>query len=102
MSKREDGKPGSALIRGWDKNDETSFEFKTVGYPESAAKKLHIEPNEALGQICAQFSESHASTSGGRSVGIGDIIKDKKTSVPRVIGNLQSTIHVRYERKQNP
>ncbi len=93
------GKPGSTLIRGWDKNDEESFEFKSVGYPDSAAKRLNIEPNDAIGQICAQFSVALPSTGAGRSAGIGDIIKDRKQSVPRDIGNLQTTIHVRYERK---
>ncbi len=93
------GKPGEALVRGWDKDDEHSFEFKTVEYPDSEAKKLKIKPNEAIGQICAQFSDSIPSSgANSRSVGIGDLIKDKKKSEPRTIGNLQATIQVRYKR----
>lgn len=91
--------PGIAIIRGWDKNDNESFEFKTVEYPESAAAKLKIESNEAIGQICAQFSEAlPASSETSRAAGIGEIIDDKKSSEPRSVGSLQETIHVRYER----
>ena len=92
--------PGMAIIRGWDKNDSESFEFKTVAFPESAARKLKIAPNDAIGQICAQFSEATPATLGSRAVGVGDVIQDKKKSVPRTIGALQATIHVRYERSK--
>ena len=94
------GQPGQTMIRGWDIDNQTSQEFKTVGYPESAAKKLKIEPNEAMGQICAQFSKSLPLKPGsrGRSVGFGDTIQDIKKSVPRDIGELEATIQLRYER----
>jgi len=91
-------KPGVVLVRGWNKNNRESYEFKQVGYPESAAKLLQIEPNEALGQICAQFSAALPYSGGARSAGLGDLIEDKKVSVKRDIGPLQATIVVRYER----
>ena len=96
---KSNNEPGEVLILGWDLNNEVSFAFKTVGYPESAARELNIEPNEAMGQICAQFSESYeVGQAGARSVGRGEPIDSAKTAVQRELGPLRATVHVRYKR----
>ncbi len=90
--------PGQSPINGWVIDDKTSAEFTTVDYPESAAHRLKIEPNEFIGQICAQFSQAFPAGEGSRAVAVGDKFDDHKDVVQRSIGNLQATIHVRYER----
>ena len=101
VPKAEGQQPGSITIHGWDKNDLESFKFRTVGFPKGALAELDLEPNEAMGQITAQFSESYEKGSARtRSIGKGELILEAKKSVPRDIGPLRSTIHIRYERPE--
>lgn len=100
-----DGVPGTVLIRGWSKDDRQSLEFRVTSFPETAAARLHLEPNPDIGQITAQFSaawpvDADPPLDEGRSrgTGFGATIEDEKVDVPRNIGGVRATVIVRYER----
>ena len=98
-------KPGTTLVRGWDKNEHKTIEFKVTDFPETAAARLKIQPNTKIGQITAQFSAAWkedeakpADEPTTRGTGFGDEIEDNKKTVRRHVGNVRATIIVRYER----
>lgn len=102
---KKNGKPGQTLVRGWDKNSSSSFEFKVVDFPSSAAARVNLRPSSNIGLITACFSacwehERDRPRSEGRTraTGFGKEIVDRKTRVQRHIGQVRDVITIRYER----
>lgn len=98
---------GSTIVHGWKVSDTHTEEFKVTNvFEETAAAELKYEPNPNMGDICAQFSacwevgsQPPIDESGGsRGTSRGERIEDIIVVVPREIGNVRATVHVRYER----
>lgn len=106
VPKGTDGKPGSLIVKGWDKSSSHSIEFKVVDFPESAAARIKLQPSQT-GLISASFSacwdkESDRPRSEGRTraTGFGNEIVDPKTLIKRSIGSVRDVVSIRYERDQ--
>lgn len=104
VPKGTDGKPGTLVVKGWDKSSTQSIEFKVVDFPESAAARIKLQPSQT-GLISASFSacwenESDRPKSEGRTraTGFGNEIVDHKTAVKRNVGHVRDVISIRYER----
>ncbi len=107
VPRSKDGKPGTTTIRGWDKSNAKSVEFKVVDFPESAAAKIKLQPSQ-VGMISASFAacwenENDRPRSEGRTraTGFGNEILDQKTLVKRQVGQVRDVISIRYERDSN-
>lgn len=108
VPRSKDGKPGSTIVRGWDKSAAKSLEFKVVDFPDSAAAKIKLQPSQ-VGMISASFAacwenENDRPRSEGRtrSTGFGSEIVDQKSLVKRHVGQVRDVISVRYERNPSP
>ena len=104
---RKNGKPGTTIVRGWDKSNQTSVQFKVVDFPNSAASRVKLQPSNNIGIISASFAacwenERDRPRSEGRTraTGFGKEIVDRKTQVKRHIGNVRDVVSIRYERNQ--
>ncbi|MEM7312039.1 MAG: hypothetical protein AAF497_02695 [Planctomycetota bacterium] len=104
---KKNGKPGVTVVRGWDKSDSRSIEFKVVDFPHSAAARVNLQPSPGIGLITATFSacweyERDRPRSEGRTraTGFGKEIVDRKTRVKRHIGRVRDVVSIRYERPQ--
>lgn len=106
---KRDGQPGVTLVRGWNKSDGRSIEFKVVDFPDSAAARVKLRPSANIGTISASFAacwenESDRPRSEGRTraTGFGAEIVDQKTRVKRHIGQVRDVVSIRYEREVAP
>lgn len=104
----KDGKPGTTTIRGWDRSNAKSVEFKVVDFPDSAAAKIKLQPSQ-VGMISASFAacwenENDRPRSEGRTraTGFGNEIIDQKTLIKRHVGQVRDVISIRYERDSTP
>lgn len=92
------------VVLGWHKNNETSIEFKSTEFPDSAAAKLKLKPSSKIGLIIAAFSaawagpEDQPKDEQARAAGFGEEIQFRTKQVKRQIGHLRDNIVVRYER----
>ncbi|MFO0939589.1 MAG: hypothetical protein U0930_02360 [Pirellulales bacterium] len=108
VPRSKDGKPGTTIVRGWDKSAAKSIEFKVVDFPDSAAAKIKLQPSQ-VGMISASFAacwendnDRPRSEGRTRSTGFGSEIVDQKTLVKRHVGQVRDVISVRYERNPSP
>lgn len=108
VPRSNDGKPSTTTIRGWDKSNSKSVEFKVVDFPDSAAAKIKLQPSQ-VGMISASFAacwenENDRPRSEGRvrATGFGNEILDQKTLIKRHVGQVRDVISIRYERDSTP
>ncbi len=104
---KRNGQPGTTIVRGWDKNDGVSLEFKIVDFPDSAAARVNLRPSQSIGMLTATFAacwsddkDRPRSEGRTRATGFGKEIVDKKTRVKRNIGAVRDVVSIRYERPQ--
>ena len=105
VPRRQGTTPGETIVRGWDKNAGQSLEFKVVDFPDSAAARIKLDPNQGIGLITATFAacwenEQDRPRSEGRtrSTGFGSEVVDPKTLVTRQVGQVRDVVTVRYQR----
>jgi hypothetical protein len=91
-------------VMGWHKDAKTSLEFKCVDFPQSAAAKIDLKPNESIGSINAAFCAAWSDNSNKpkdeltRATGFGQEVQTPTQKVNRTIGSVRDVITVRYER----
>lgn len=97
--------PGVTEVRGWDKSQGASIEFKVVDFPDSAAARVQLKPSAQVGLITASFApcwkddrDRPRGEGRARATGFGNEITDHKAHVRRQIGGVRDVISIRYER----
>ncbi len=105
VPRRQGKTPGETIVRGWDKTAGQSLEFKVVDFPDSAAARIKLDSNQAIGLISASFAacwenEEDRPRSEGRTraTGFGNEVVDPKTLVKRQVGQVRDVVTIRYQR----
>lgn len=101
-----------AVVKGWHINDEISKEFVVRDYPETDDAKFKLRQRGNLGTITAIFSAAWAKgasppsdesrSRGTTFIDTGSEVKQKYTPADRHIGNVRSSISVRYQKSNLP
>lgn len=96
----------SVFIKGWQKSEQTTLEFKVTEFPDSAASKVKLKPSPTIGTIVATYSAAWTKDEdkpfdevSGRGTGFGNEVKNQIQKVSRFIGNVRETVSVRYLRE---